>query len=71
MKTKIITLSIVAVAAITSVGIRSVSFEIHSAKKLAGGGRSVSFEVRSAKKLAGGGRTVSYDIRSSKKAFVA
>jgi hypothetical protein len=71
MKAKIITLSIVAVAAITSVGIRSQSYDIRSAKKLAGGGRNVSYEIRSAKKLAGGGRNVSFDIRSAKKAFVA
>ncbi|WP_342647909.1 hypothetical protein [Mucilaginibacter sp. CSA2-8R] len=69
MKTKIITLSIVAVVAMTSVGLRSVIYDVRSSKKLAVG-RTAQFDIRSSKKLAVG-RTAQFDIRSSKKALVA
>jgi hypothetical protein len=49
MKSKVITLSLMAVVAIASIGVRP-SYDIRSAKKLAGGGRNVSFDIRSAKK---------------------
>jgi hypothetical protein len=68
MKSKIITLSLMAVAAIASIAGRHVQIENRSASKLAGGGRMASYDFHSGPKLAGGGRMASYDFHSAKNA---